>query len=56
MLQRSVVDRWVQSDHISLKHPCPETLLYALGPHLLPLRLTGDIYLTFLQETLPELL
>jgi hypothetical protein len=26
MLQRSVVDRWVQSDHILLIHPCPETL------------------------------
>jgi hypothetical protein len=27
-----------------------------IGPYLLPLRLTGDIYLTFLQDTLPELL
>jgi hypothetical protein len=26
MLQRSVVDRWVQCDHILLRHPCPETL------------------------------
>jgi hypothetical protein len=26
MLQRSVVDRWDQSDHILLIHPCPETL------------------------------
>jgi predicted secreted protein len=25
MLQRSAIDRWVQSDHI-LIHPCPETL------------------------------
>jgi hypothetical protein len=29
---------------------------HLIGPYLLPLRLTGDIYLTFLQETLPELL
>jgi hypothetical protein len=29
---------------------------YLLDPYLLPLRLTADIYLTFLQETLPELL
>jgi hypothetical protein len=28
----------------------------ALTSYLLPLRLTGDIYLTCLQETLPELL
>jgi hypothetical protein len=30
MLQRSVADRWVQSDHISLIHPCSETLPFAL--------------------------
>jgi hypothetical protein len=38
--------------------------VYAIGPlkceggrpYLLPLRLTGDIYLTFFQETFPELL
>jgi hypothetical protein len=29
---------------------------HLIGPYLLPLRLTGDIYLTFLQETLLELL
>jgi hypothetical protein len=29
---------------------------HLIGPYLLPLRLTGDIYLTFLKETLPELL
>jgi hypothetical protein len=29
---------------------------HRIGPHLLPLQLTGDIYLTFLRETLPELL
>jgi hypothetical protein len=43
MLQCSVVDRWVQSDHVFLIHP------YLLWP-------IGDIYLTFLQENLPELL
>jgi hypothetical protein len=26
MLQRSVVDRLIQCDHILLIHPCPETL------------------------------
>jgi hypothetical protein len=31
MLQRSVVDKWVHSDHILLIHPCPETI-YSLGP------------------------
>jgi hypothetical protein len=29
---------------------------YLIGPYLLALRLTADIYLTFLQRTLPELL
>jgi hypothetical protein len=29
---------------------------HLIGPYLLPLRLTGDIYLTFLQEILPKLL
>jgi hypothetical protein len=29
---------------------------HLIGPYLLTLRLTHDIYLTFLQETLPELL
>jgi hypothetical protein len=29
---------------------------HLIGPYLLPLQLTGDIYLTFLQETLSELL
>jgi hypothetical protein len=26
MSQRSVIDRWVECDHILLIHPCPETL------------------------------
>jgi hypothetical protein len=62
MLQRSVVDSWVQPDHILLIHSCPETIFYALGilkyeggrPYPLSTRLTGDIYLTFLKETLPD--
>jgi hypothetical protein len=29
---------------------------HLIGPYLLPLRLTGDIYLIFLQGTLPALL
>jgi hypothetical protein len=29
---------------------------HLIGPYLVPLRLSGDIYLTFLQEILPELL
>jgi hypothetical protein len=29
---------------------------HLIGPYLLPLQLTGDIYLTFLQEILSELL
>jgi hypothetical protein len=33
MLQRSVVDRWVQSDHILLIHPCPETLPFVTKGH-----------------------
>jgi hypothetical protein len=33
MLERSVVDRWVQSDHILLTHPCPETLPFATKGH-----------------------
>jgi hypothetical protein len=28
---------------------------HLIGPYLLPLRLTGDIYLTLIQEILPEL-
>jgi hypothetical protein len=31
MLQRSEVNRWVQSDHILLKHQCPETLCLRAG-------------------------
>jgi hypothetical protein len=33
MLQRSVVGRWVQSDHILSIHPCPETLPFATKGH-----------------------
>jgi hypothetical protein len=33
MLQRSVVDRRVQSDHILLIHKCPETLLFGTKGH-----------------------
>ena len=29
---------------------------HIIGPHLLPNRLTGEIYLTFLRDTLPTLL
>jgi hypothetical protein len=29
---------------------------HLIGPYLLPLRLTGKIYLTLIQEALPELL
>jgi hypothetical protein len=33
MLNRSVVYRWVQSDHILLIHPCPETLPFGTKGH-----------------------
>jgi hypothetical protein len=33
MLQRSVVDRCVQSDHILLIHPCPEMLPFGTKGH-----------------------
>jgi hypothetical protein len=33
MLQRSVVDRWVQSDHILLIHSYPETLPFSTKGH-----------------------
>jgi hypothetical protein len=33
MLQRSVADRWVQSDHILLIHPCTEKLLFGTKGH-----------------------
>jgi hypothetical protein len=33
MLQRSVVDRWVQSDHIFLIHSCRETLPFGTKGH-----------------------
>jgi hypothetical protein len=33
MLQRSVVDRWVQPDHILLIHKCPETLPFGTKGH-----------------------
>jgi hypothetical protein len=44
--------------HVKQSLTIPRGIIYdhLIGPYLLPLRLTGDIYLTFLQETLPELL
>jgi hypothetical protein len=29
---------------------------YLISPYLIPLQFTGDVYLTFIQEILPELL
>jgi hypothetical protein len=43
VIQSLTIPRGIIDDHL-------------IGPYLFPLRLTGDIYLTFLQETLPELL
>jgi hypothetical protein len=33
MLQRSVVDRWIQCDYILLIHPCPEALPFGTKGH-----------------------
>jgi hypothetical protein len=32
-VKRSVIDRWVQSDHILLIHPCPEKLSFGTKGH-----------------------
>jgi hypothetical protein len=43
VIQSLTIPRGIIDDHL-------------IDPYLLPLRLTGDIYLTFIQEILPELL